>query len=56
MVVKGQNSKKRRQSTIEDEEQMDTVGELAGPTNPGNNNMLYQSIYVDLPDDRTLQD
>jgi len=35
---------------------MDIVGELEGPTNPGNNNLLYQSIYVDLPDDRTMQD
>lgn len=35
---------------------MDIVGELDGPTNPGNNNIFYQSINVELPDDRTVQD
>lgn len=52
-------SKKRRQSAVrgdntmnDDEEQMDTVGELAG----NQNNIFYQSIHVELPDDRTMQD
>ena len=55
----GKMSKKRRQSAVrgdntmnDDEEQMDTVGELAG----NQNNIFYQSIHVELPDDRTMQD
>ncbi len=50
-------AKKRRQSAVrgeinDEEEQMDTVGELGG----NQHNIFYQSILVDLPDDRTLQD